>query len=100
MEKIDVQRDVRYVVATMVDGSPKFQFRDFAKKEWKWYDNISAASKAVNRGIAGILLGDYINHYTDNNIVVDPSDYAILPIEVSYKILDNDGIVVDAGVAE
>lgn len=96
MEKIDVQHDVRYVVATMRDGVPKFLYRDFAKKTWTWYDNISAASKSVNKAIAGILQGDYIKY----DISSKPSDFAILPIEVSYRILDNDGIIIDAEVGE
>lgn len=95
MEKINMKSDVRYVVATMKDGAPQFIYRDFANKKWMLVDDVSKASKSVNRGIAEILM---LQYQSENDGKYSRDEYAILKIEVSYKIIDDSGIVIDAEV--
>lgn len=83
MEKIDVRKDIRYVAAVM-DVVPLFLARDFVSQTYKFIDNISAASKCVSKEVAR----DMINVYRRDTS--DIQDITILPIEVTYRILDDD----------
>lgn len=96
MEKIEVQSDVRYVIGTMIDGRPKFQVRDFVNKTYSFTDNIALATKAVSRKLADIVL----NGFGADGGLAKSLECSILPIEVTYRILDNDGVVIDAEVTD
>lgn len=81
MEKIDIKSDYRYVVATM-DEVPMFVKLDAFKKDYCLVDNITIASKADSREAVEALMQDY------KRKTHDWRDFAILKIEVSYRIID------------
>lgn len=81
MEKIDIRNDLRYVIATM-DVVPMFLVRDAFTQKFYLSDNISKATKGFDKGSMRDLLGFY------KSTVADFRDFTILPIEVSYKILN------------
>ena len=99
MDKIEIKSDIRYVVATM-DGVPMFLTADYvtqgtgsmrgkqvlinAQKKYSFCDNVARASKAASRDIAHMMLREYLNETHDER------SFTVLPIEVSYKILDGD----------
>lgn len=90
MDKIDIKSDMRYVIGAMHNGHPVFMYRDFANHTWHFYENISKASKCTERYMAQVLLDAYKREVDDSR------ELAILPIEVSYKIIDDEGVVIDA----
>ena len=99
MDKIDVKKDVRYVCAMMSDvpmfiardvrtgigmmdkgGIPSGQLLKFALT-----DNIAAALKSSNKATAREVIRQY---KFDNRI---SENFTILPIEISYRIIDYEG---------
>lgn len=83
MEKIDIKTDIRYVVATM-DVVPMFLVRDALTQQFYLSDNVTRATKGFDKESVRELLKFYKSTYSDFR------DFTILPIEVSYKILDGD----------
>lgn len=81
MDKIDVKSDIRYVVATM-DEVPMFVKLVPFYKKYCLVDDISVASKADSREAVEALMQDYKRQTSDWR------DFAILRVEVLYRILD------------
>ena len=81
MDKIEIKRDHKYVVATM-DEVPMFVKLNAFTKDYVLVDNIVAASKADSKEAVEALVTDY-KHKTH-----DWRDFAILKIEVLYRIID------------
>ena len=91
MDKIEVKTDKRYVAAMMSD-IPMFVMRDinsgshYTTKDgmlrFALTDNIAAALKAPDKDTCREVIRQYKHDHEINE------DFAILPIEVSYRILD------------
>ena len=81
MEKIDIKSDYRYVVATM-DEVPMFVKLKPGSNEYCLVDNITVASKADSKEAVESLIMDY------KRKTHDWRDFAVLRIEVSYRIVD------------
>lgn len=82
MERLDIEKDIKWVVATM-DEVPLFVTRDVLLGKYYLTADIKRASKGVDKETA-FLVRDY--YYKEN----DPDrirDFTILPIEVTYKLL-------------
>lgn len=78
---IDIKKEIRYVAAVM-NEVPMFLFRNFTKGGYSFTDNISVASKCIGKQTAE----DMINIYRKETN--DAQSITILPIEVSYKIVE------------
>lgn len=99
MDKIDVKSDIRYVCAMMSDV-PMFIARDVKTGigmmdkggiksgqllRFALTDNIAVALKSPNKDTAREVIRQY---KIDNRI---SENFTILPIEISYRIIDHEG---------
>ena len=82
MEKIDMKKDIRYVIGTM-DEVPMFLRLDFSTRKYFLTDNVAVATKATSKEAARETLTYY------KELSVDDRPFAILPVEVNYRLLDN-----------
>lgn len=81
MEKISIKTDRRYVAATMAEV-PLFLGRNFMNGSYIFMSSISAATKCVGKEAAEDMIKVYRRETGDNQAIT------ILPIEVSYRIID------------
>lgn len=93
MDKIDVKKDVRYVAAMMADV-PMFIAHEVKSGvrtnsdelfSFALTDNIAAALKSPDKD----TMREVIEMYERDHSIFER--FAILPIEVSYRIIDYEG---------
>lgn len=82
MDMINIQEDIRYVAGTMTD-IPMFIMRDMSNLRLSLTDNISVALKSPQKSAIKLA----VKFYNHENI---PRDFSILPIKVTYQIIDED----------
>lgn len=80
MEKYTILYKRKYVIATLSSPTQYLLSRHWGN--WSFTDNIEAATKAMSKKVANMILNNY---YHDFGMDVE---LAILPIEIEYRIID------------
>lgn len=86
MRKIEVASEIRYALATPINGLPMFLTLDPIKKN-NFYltDDIRKASKTLNKVSAEVLYQQYREHNPEDLTV-----YEIVPFDLTYSFLDDE----------
>lgn len=82
MDTIKMQEDIRYVAGTMED-IPMFIMNDVTNNRFSLTDNIAVALKSPQKS----AIKQVAKFYNQENI---PRKFSILPIKVTYQIIDGD----------